>query len=150
MAIVRWDPFRELAGMQDRMNRMFGDLYGRRPDDDLMARGDWLPPVDIYQNANGELVMQVEVPGVNRDNIDLRVENSTLTIRGERKQESDVKQEQYHRVERVYGTFVRTFSLPNQIDVDKVRADYRDGVLTITLPIREEAKPRQVQVKVGT
>jgi HSP20 family protein len=114
-----------------------------------MSRGDWLPPVDIFQAPTGELVMKVEVPGIKKEDIDIRVENNTLTVRGERKLESEVKQEQYHRIERTYGTFVRTFSLPNQVATDQVRADYRDGVLTVNLPIREEAKPKQIQVKVG-
>ena len=148
-AVVRWDPFREFAGVQDRMNRLFSQAYGRPADDDVMSRGDWLPPVDIFQAATGELVMKVEVPGIRKDDIDIRVENNTLTVRGERKLESEVQQEQYHRIERTYGTFVRTFALPNQVATDQVRADYRDGVLTVTLPIREEAKPKQIQVKVG-
>jgi HSP20 family protein len=148
-AVVRWDPFRELAGVQERMNRLFSQAYGRSGDDDVMSRGDWLPPVDIFQAPTGELVMKVEVPGIKKEDIDIRVENNTLTVRGERKLESEVKQEQYHRIERTYGTFVRTFSLPNQVATDQVRADYRDGVLTVNLPIREEAKPKQIQVKVG-
>ena len=151
-AIVRWDPFRELAGVQERMNRLFTEAYGRRGErgeEELMSRGDWIPPVDIFQSPTGELVMKIEVPGIKKEDIDIRVENNTLTIRGERKLEQEVQQEQFHRIERVYGTFVRTFSLPNQVNTEQVKADYRDGVLTITLPVREEAKPKQIQVKVG-
>jgi HSP20 family protein len=149
MAIVRLDPWRELSGMQDRMNRLFGEMYGRRGDDDLLSRGAWMPPVDIYQNNNQELVLKVEIPGLTREEIDLRVENNTLTIRGERKREAEVNEEQYHRVERSYGGFSRSFSLPNTVDTEKVRADYQNGVLTVTLPTREEAKPRQIQVQVS-
>lgn len=149
MAIVRFDPFRELASMQDRINRIFGDAYSRRSDDDIMLRGDWIPPVDIYENEQGEIVIKAELPGLSKGDIDLRVENNTLTIRGERKRQSEVKDEQYHRVERVYGSFSRSFSLPGSVDAAKVSADYRDGVLSVVLPIREEAKPRQIQVKVN-
>jgi HSP20 family protein len=148
MAIVRLDPFRELATMQDRINRIFGDVYSRRTDDDVLSRGDWLPPVDIYQNGNHEIVIKAEMPGLKREDIDLRVENNTLTLRGERTRESEVKDEQYHRVERAYGVFTRSFSLPSTVDSGQVTADYKDGVLTIVLPTREEAKPRQVQVQV--
>lgn len=148
MAIVRFDPFRELAVMQDRINRIFGDAYGRRLDDDLMARGDWVPPVDIFENDKHEIVLRAEMPGLNRDDIDVRVENNTLTIRGERKKDTEVRDEQYHRIERTCGTFSRSFSLPSTVDAGHVAADYRDGVLTVVLPTREEAKPRQIEIKV--
>lgn len=149
MAIVRFDPFRELATMQDRMNRIFGDVYSRRMDDELMARGAWMPPVDVYENDQHEIVLKAELPGLSREDIEVRVENNTLTIKGERKRETDVKEEQYHRVERSYGAFTRSFSLPSSVDAEKVKADFRDGLLTVTLPAKEESKPRQIQVKVG-
>lgn len=149
MSMVRFDPFRELAQMQDRINRIFGDAYTRRFDnDDLTQRGEWLPPVDIYENANQEIVLKAELPGIAREDIDLRVENNTLTLRGERKREADVKTEQYHRVERSYGSFSRSFALPTRIDTEKVRAEFKDGVLTIALPVKAEAKPRQIEVAV--
>ena len=146
MAIVRWDPYRELAAMQDRLNQFFDDT--RRSDDDVMSRGDWMPAVDIFQTDQHEVVLKAEVPGVKREDIDIKVENNTLTITGERRQEKSVAKEHYHRVERCYGAFTRSFSLPNTIDSEKVRAEYRDGVLTVTLPLREEAKPRQITVDV--
>ena len=149
MTMVRFDPFRELATMQDRINRIFGDAYTRRYDDDLTQRGEWFPPVDIYENANQEIVLKAELPGLAREDIHLRVENNTLTLRGERKRESEVKQEQYHRVERSYGAFSRSFSLPTRIDTDKVRAEFKEGVLSITLPVKAEAKPRQIEVAVS-
>lgn len=149
MAIVRWDPFRELAAMQDRINRVFGEVYARRPEDDLMLRGDWIPPVDIYENEKGEIVIKAELPGMTKEEIDLRVENNTLTIRGDRKRQAEVKEEQYHRVERTYGSFTRSFSLPGTVDTARVSADYKDGLLTVSLPLREEAKPRQIQVQVN-
>jgi HSP20 family protein len=149
MAIVRFDPFRELTAMQDRINRIFGEAYTRRFDDDVSTRGDWIPPVDIYQNDRQEIVIKAEMPGLKREDIDLRVENNTLTLKGERKRETEVKDEQYHRVERVHGVFVRSFSLPATVDANNVSADYKDGILTVVLPMREEAKPRQIQVQVN-
>jgi HSP20 family protein len=147
MAITRFDPFRELEQMQNRINRIFGDAY--RGSDDVLSRGDWMPPVDIFENDQHEIVLKAELPGINREDIDLRVENNLLTIRGERKREQENKQEAYHRVERSYGTFSRSFSLPSTVDTENVSADFKDGVLTVTLPAREEAKPRQIQVKVN-
>ena len=147
MAIVRWDPARELASMHERLNRLFDD-FGRRGEDDVMQRGDWVPPVDIYENDKHEVVLKAEVPGLRKDDIDLRVENNTLTIQGARSEEKEVKREQYHRVERVYGSFCRSFSLPTTIDSSKVRAEYKDGVLTVTLPLREESKPKQIQIDI--
>ncbi len=147
MAIVRFDPFRELSSMQDRINRIFGDAY-RRSDEDVLKGGDWTPPVDIFENKDHEIVLRAELPGLKREDIDIRVENSTLTLRGERKQETEANQDNYHRVERSYGSFSRSFSLPTTVNTEKVSATFADGVLTITLPTREEAKPRQIQVQV--
>ncbi len=149
MAIVRFDPFRELTDMQDRMGRLLGEFYGRRGADDLMRRGAWVPPVDIYDSGNGELVIKAELPEMKREDIQLTVENNTLTISGEKKFDESVREENFHRVERSYGSFSRSFSLPPTVDTGKVSADYKGGVLTIKLPVREEAKPRQIQVKVN-
>ncbi len=148
MNIVRFDPFREMAVLQDRVNRAFGDL-SRRYDDDLTTRGAWVPAVDIYQAENHTLVLKVELPDVAREDIDLRVENSTLTISGQRKKDEAVKDEHYHRVERVFGTFSRSFTLPPTVDATNIGAEFKNGVLTVTLPTREEAKPRQIQVSVN-
>ena len=147
MAIVRWDPFRELNAAQERMNRLLGDVY-RAADDDVMRRGAWAPPVDIYDSGNHELVIKAELPDMNKDEIDISVENNTLTLRGEKKMDSAIKEECCHRIERTYGAFSRSFSLPATVDTSKVSADYRNGVLTIKLPTREEAKPKQIQVQV--
>ena len=149
MAIVRWDPFRDLAEVQERVNRVLGEFYGGRGQDDVMRRGNWIPPVDIYEGADHEMIIKAELPEIRREDIDIRVEDNTLTISGEKKLDESVKQDQFHRVERVYGSFTRSFSLPATIDTEKVKADYRNGVLTITLPMREEAKPKQIQVQVG-
>jgi HSP20 family protein len=108
-----------------------------------------MPPVDIFSTGEHELVIKAEVPGMNRDDLEITVENFTLTIRGEKKAEQTVKDEQFHRVERSYGTFSRSFALPNTVDPNRVEADYKDGVLTVKLPLREEAKPRQIKVNVA-
>jgi HSP20 family protein len=149
MAIVRWtDPFREFAQLQDRLNRAFSDSYGRS-DEGLLSSGSWLPPVDIYQNGEHELVLKAELPDMTREDIDITVDKGTLTIKGEKKLSTEVKEEQFHRVERRYGTFSRSFSLPTTVDASRVSADYRNGVLTVKLPLREEAKPRSIKIDVA-
>jgi HSP20 family protein len=149
MAIVRWnDPIREFAQLQDRINRVFSDSYGRQ-DDGLLTSGAWVPPVDIYQNGQHEVVLKAELPDMTREQIDITVDNGTLTIKGEKKVDSNVKDEQFHRIERSYGTFSRSFSLPQTVDTTRVGAEYKNGVLTVKLPLREEAKPRQIKVEVA-
>ena len=128
MTIVRWDPFRD-----------FG----------FTAPSTWMPPVDIFQAGDHELVLKAELPDMTREDIDITVDNGTLTIKGEKKLSQDVKEEQFHRIERHYGAFSRSFSLPQTVDTGKVGADYRNGVLTVRLPLREEAKPRQIKVDVA-
>ena len=149
MAIVRWDPFRELSEMQDRMSRLFGQYYGRRGEEDLTTHGTWWPPVDIYENDKHELVIKAELPDIKKDEISLTVDNGILTISGEKHADSEMKDEHCHRVERTSGQFSRSFSLPQAIDTTKVNAEYKSGVLTITLPKKEEAKPKQISVKVA-
>ena len=151
MAIVRWEPFRDLLSLQERMNRLFDESYrgtGRGETDEWALGGSWAPSVDIFEHE-GNLVLKAELPGVDPKDVDVRVENNVLTLRGERKFETEVKKEKYHRVERAYGTFSRSFTLPNVVDTEKIKADYKDGVLQVTLPQREEAKPKQIQVSVG-
>jgi len=147
MTIVRWDPLRELSTIQDRMNRVFGEYY-RGADDDVMRRGTWVPPVDIYDTGNQELVIKAELPDMSKDDIEITVENGSLTLKGEKKMDSGIRDEHCRRIERAYGTFSRSFSLPPTVDPSKVSADYKNGVLTIKLPVREEAKPKQIQVQV--
>jgi HSP20 family protein len=147
MTIVRWDPFRELNAVQDRMNRILGEYY-RGADDDVMRRGTWVPPVDIYDTGNHELIIKAELPDMTKEDIEITVENGSLTLKGEKKMDQGLKDEQCRRIERVYGTFTRTFSLPPTVDATKVSADYKNGLLTIKLPVREEAKPKQIQVEV--
>ena len=147
MAIVRFDPVREFATLQDRMNRLFGGVYLR--DEDLSNSGAWVPPVDIYETDNHDLVLKAEVPDMSREEIAVTVENNTLTLRGEKKFADEVKEERYRRIERNYGQFSRSFTLPNTVDATKVTADYKNGVLTVKLPFREEAKPRTIKVDVA-
>lgn len=128
MTVVRWDPFRD-----------FG----------LTTAHSWAPPVDIYQASDQELVLKAELPEMSREDIDITVENGTLTLKGEKKFSGDVKEEQFHHVERRYGAFSRSFSLPQTVDVAKVAAEYKNGVLTVRLPLREEARPRQIKVDVA-
>jgi len=147
MTLVRFDPFRELSAVQDRMNRLLGEIY-RPGEDDVMRRGAWVPPVDIYDSGNHELVIKAELPDMSKDEIEITVENNSLTLRGEKKMDGSIKDECCHRIERTYGAFSRSFSLPPTVDTTKVSADYKNGVLTIKLPLREEAKPKQIQVQV--
>ena len=146
MAITRFEPFRELAAVQARLNQIFAEPS--EGGDDTLTRADWVPSVDVFENAQHELVLKAELPGVKKEDIDLKVENSTLTIRGERKREVETKEDGYHRVERSYGSFARSFTLPSTVNAEGVKAEYKDGVLTVTLPAREEAKPRQVTINV--
>jgi HSP20 family protein len=148
MTIVRWDnSFRDLPALQERMSRILDGFYSR-PQEDL-TRGAWVPAVDIYSNGQHELVLKAELPGMKEEEIDLTVEDNTLTLRGEKKLDTDVTEDQFHRIERHYGSFARTFALPPTVDAGKVRAEYKAGVLTIRLPLREEAKPKQIKVKVA-
>jgi len=147
MAIVKVDPFREFAAMQDRMNRLFGNVYLR--DEDTALRGSWVPAVDIYETENHDLVVRAELPGLNREDIEVSVENSTLVLKGDKKLDTEVKEENYRRVERSYGSFHRSFTLPNTVDAGRISAEFKNGVLTVKLPFREEARPRTITVDVA-
>jgi len=147
MAIMKVDPIREFAVMQDRLNRLFGNVYLR--DEDTGFRGSWVPSVDIYETEKHDLVLRAELPGISREDIEVTVENGTIVIKGEKKFDTEVKEEHYRRIERTYGTFHRSFTLPNTVDAAKVAAEYKNGVLTVTLPFKEEAKPRTVNVVVA-
>jgi HSP20 family protein len=144
MAIVRWEPTRELATMEiDRLNRMFSDFYG-----EAFSRA-WVPAVDIYETDAHEVVLKAELPDMKREDINLTFENGVLTLKGERKFEQEVKKESFQRIERRHGAFSRSFTLPNTVDAGRISASYKDGVLTIRLPQREEAKPKQIAVDIA-
>ena len=153
MSLVRWNPARELAawpsdlfGIQREMNKMFDGVFRSTGDEDY-SFSSWTPAVDIAEHDE-EYLVKVELPGVNRDEVKLTLENNILTIRGEKKQEKETKKENYHRVERSYGSFQRSFTLPAAVKSDKIDASYKDGILTVSLPKAEEAKPKQIEVKV--
>ncbi|HVA00263.1 MAG TPA: Hsp20/alpha crystallin family protein [Terriglobia bacterium] len=147
MPIARWEPFRGLVTTQDRFNRLFNDAIAKTFSEEEPGSRAWMPPVDIYE-TDDSLVLKAELPGINPDDVEVRVEDNTLYLKGERKFQKDVKEENLHRVERSYGMFSRSFVLPNSIDSDKVQAAYKDGILTLTMPKREEAKPKTIKINV--
>ena len=145
MSIVRYDPFRDLRTLQEEVNRLFtGNMT--RFDDEGIARGSWSPSVDIYENKD-QIVLEAELPGMKREDFDLSIENNTITLRGERHFEKKDETDSYHRVERAYGSFLRSFTLPNSVSGEGATAEYRNGVLRVTLPKREETKARRIEIK---
>ncbi len=146
--LTRWEPFREFATLQDRINRVFRDSYTGGQDESLTT-STFAPAVDVYEDEH-KVTLKIEVPGIDEKDIDVRVENNTLTVHGERKIEKEEKEENYRRVERQYGSFTRTFNLPTTVDTENVSATYDKGVLKITLPKKAEAKPKQIKVNVGS
>jgi HSP20 family protein len=147
MTIVRWNSLRDPAAHQEWMSRVLEGFYGRPQDEP--ARGSWVPAVDIYTNGQRELVLKAELPDMKEEEIELTVEDNILTLRGERKLDTEVAKEQFYRIERSFGLFARTFALPPTVDATKVSAQYKSGVLTVLLPLREEAKPKQIRVQVA-
>src|SRR6476619_2072953 len=145
--LTRWDPFREFSTLQDRMNRLFRDSYGDR--DEALATSSFAPPVDVYEDEHN-VSLNIEVPGIDEKDIDVRVENNVLTVHGERKFEKEQKEENFRRVERQYGSFTRSFTLPNTVDTENIQANYDKGILKIQLAKKAEAKPKQIKVNVGS
>ena len=146
--LTRWDPFREFSTLQDRMNRLFRDSFGESREEAL-ATTSFAPAVDVYEDEH-QITLKIEVPGIDEKDIDVRVENNTLSVHGERKFEKEEKEENYRRVERQYGSFTRTFTLPSTVDPEKIQANYDKGVLKIQLAKKAEAKPKQIKVNVGS
>ena len=147
MAIVRWEPLRDLLTTQREFDRLFREAFSPMFGEAEASTRSWAPPVDIYETEN-DIILKAELPGVDPKDVEVRVEDNTLYLKGERKFEKEVKEQNYHRVERSYGSFARSFSLPNSIDSDKVKAEYKDGLLTLTMPKREEAKPKTIKIDV--
>jgi len=145
MAIIRWDPFRDLVTLREKMNRLFEDAFTSRGEGKDLIASTWTPAVDIYETEN-ELILSAEIPGIDEKDVEIKVEDNTLSIRGERKFEKETKEENYHRIERSYGSFYRSFTLPNYIDQDKIQAVHENGVLKITMSRRTELKPRKVKI----
>src|SRR5258705_1522067 len=149
--LTRWEPFREFSTMQDRanrMNRLFRESYSPEGPEEALTTTNFAPPVDIYEDEHN-ITLKLEVPGIDEKDIDVRIDNNTLTVRGERKIEKEEKQENFRRVERQYGSFSRQFTLPSSVDPGQVSADYGQGVLKIKLAKKAEAKPKQIKVNVG-
>jgi HSP20 family protein len=147
--LTRWEPFREFSTLQDRMNRLFRESYNEGGRDESLTASSFAPAVDVYEDEH-TVTLKLEVPGIDEKDIDIRLENNTLTVHGERKIEKDEKEENYRRVERQYGSFTRTFTLPSTVDSEKVSANYDKGVLKIALPKKAEAKPKQIKVNIGS
>jgi HSP20 family protein len=148
MAIVRWDPFRDVAALQDRINRIFNESFGRSRDlDDEVSLYDWRPPVDIYETDDG-IVLKIELPGVNKEDVSVEVKDNVLTLKGERLLDPEIKDEHYYRKERSFGKFNRSFSLQESIRPDSIKASFKDGVLTVEVPRAEEEKPKQITVNI--
>ena len=150
--LTRWEPLREFSAMQDRMNRMnrlFRESYSPEGPDEALTSTTFAPPVDIYEDEHA-ITLKMEVPGIDEKDIDVRIENTTLTVHGERKIEKEEKEENYRRVERQYGEFTRSFTLPSSVDLGQVSANYDKGVLKINLAKKAEAKPKQIKVNVGS
>ena len=145
MAIVRYDPFRDLRTLQEEVNRLFSTNMTRAFDDEGIGRGAWAPSVDIYENKD-QIVLEAELPGMKQEDFDLSIENNLLTLRGERKFEKTEETDNYHRVERSYGAFTRSFTLPQTVSAEGATAEYNNGVLRVTLPKREETKARRIQI----
>jgi HSP20 family protein len=145
--MARWEPFRGVSTLQDQINRLLNDTFARNSEDSSLSA--WAPAVDIYETEH-ELVVKADLPDVDSKDLDIRVENNILTIRGERKFEKKVNEENYLCVERAYGSFARSFTLANTVNSEAIQADYQNGVLTLTIPKREEAKPKQIKVNLGT
>lgn len=155
MALVRWrprtevDPFRDLLGIQDEINRLFDFSLGRRPfERSGLLEGAWAPALDMYEDED-KVFVKAELPGMTDKDIDVSILDNTLTIKGEKKKEEEKKEESYHRVERMYGAFQRSVVLPTHVDPNKVKASFKNGVLEIEMPKKEEAKPKQVKVSVS-
>jgi HSP20 family protein len=145
MAITRWDPFREVMALQNRMNTLFRDL---NEGDDPVTAAAFVPAADIYEDAT-KVVLKLEVPGIEEKDLDVRVENHTLTVKGERKFESEEREQNFHRIERRYGSFFRAFTLPSTVDTENVAASYNAGVLKLELNKKPEAQPKQIKINVG-
>jgi HSP20 family protein len=145
MAITRWDPFREVVALQNRVNNLFREM---NEGDSPLTTASFVPAVDIYEDPK-KVVLKLEVPGIEEEDLDVRVENNTLTVKGERKFEKEEKEENFHRIERRYGTFYRSFTLPSTIDSEHIHANYTNGILKLELNKKAEAQPKQIKVNVA-
>jgi HSP20 family protein len=148
MAISRWDPFRDVLALQNRMNSLFHEYNRTQGEGDALTTAAFVPPVDIYEDEH-KIVLKLEVPGLKESDLDIQLENNVLTVKGERKFEKEEKEENFHRIERRYGSFYRSFTVPNTVNAESVKASYDAGVLKLELEKRPEAKPKQIKVEIG-
>lgn len=148
MAIIRWDPFRDMMTLRERMNRLFDETYGGKEEESDIKRGVWAPTVDIHE-SDKKLVLTAELPGLKEEDVDVNIDGNTISISGKREFEEETKKEDYHRIERSYGSFFRSFTLPSYIDQEKVKAEYDNGLLKVTMPKKSELKPKKVKVLKG-
>ena len=149
-SLIRWEPFRDIMTLRDRMDRLFGEGFGRGwPTEEGLTTGLWNPPVDVYETKDS-IVLKADLPEVSKDEVDISIQGNVLSIRGQRKREQEVKEKDFYRMERSYGGFTRSFTLPGTVDADKIEASFSGGVLTVTLPKTEESKPKQIKVKVNS
>jgi len=148
MALIKWDPIRDLMTFQERMNRLFDETFGRRRGElSPLETGDWCPAVDIFETKDA-IELRAELAGMSPSDVEISLEDDVLSLRGERRMDKEVKEENYHRIERSYGSFTRSFTLPRRVQKDKIKARFRDGVLHVTLPKAEEAKPKEIKIEV--
>jgi HSP20 family protein len=150
MTLTRWETYRDVLALQNRMNNIFQDFSrGNSGENDLVTAAGFVPPVDIYEDEH-KLVLKIEIPGMRQEDLEVQMENNTLTVKGERSFQSEGKEENFHRVERRYGTFYRAFTVPNTIDPESIKAEYDAGVLRLELQKRPESKPKQIKINVGS
>lgn len=147
--MIRWEPGREMPVLRERMDRLFNEFLGRGwGGEEGLASGVWIPQVDVFETAEN-VILKADLPEVKKDDVEISIQNNTLTLKGERKMETETKEKQVYRLERRYGSFSRSFTLPPTVDAERATAEFADGVLTLTLPRREEHKPKQIKVKVN-
>jgi HSP20 family protein len=147
MSIVRWDPFKNIATLQDRINRLFEDAFPSKSGGEDFSSGDWKPLADIYDKGDSIMIC-MEIPGVKKEDVSIEVRENILTLKGSRAPDTDIKEENYYRRERNFGSFQRAFTLPPLVDPDNIRAKFKDGILEVEIPKPEESKPKQITVKV--
>jgi HSP20 family protein len=147
MAITRWRPFRDMVSIQDEMNKLFDDFFGRPLVRTEWTEGVWTPSVDVSEDKDN-VIIKAEMPGMNKDDVKISVQDGVITLRGEKKQETEEKDKNYHRIERSYGSFCRSFQLPTTVKTEKIKASYKEGVLSVTLPKTEEVKPKEIPISI--
>lgn len=148
MAITKWSPMKELVNLQDEMNRLFNEFFSRKPESRRIVEREWSPDVDVAETDNA-FVVTAEIPGIDKKDIKITFHNNVLTIKGEKKKEEEIKEQNFHQIERVYGSFQRSFTLPSDVEADKIEASYKNGILKINIPKSEEERAKEINIKVS-